>query len=215
MQQALFQQEAAASFRLVVLIIVSIVAMTEDHRFNHLEVVRSYISNTIYPIQYVVNLPSRLASWGYQSLSQRSNLLEENAELKSTLLEMQARQLKLDALEYENTYLRTLLGSSERVQQNVLVAEQIAVDLDPYMQQILIDKGSNDNVYIGQPLIDANGIMGQIIHISANSATALLISDPNHALPVEVVRNGLRSIVAGLGKTDAVELLHIPARLRG
>lgn len=211
MQQALFQQEAAASFRLIVFIFASIVVMTWDHRFNHLEVVRSYISNTIYPVQYVVNLPARLASWGYQSLSRRSELLAENAALNSTMLAMQARQQKMEALENENAYLRTLLGSSARVQQNVLVAEQIAVDLDPYIQQILIDKGTNDNVYIGQPLIDANGIMGQIIHTSANSATALLISDPNHALPVEVVRNGLRSVVAGLGNSDAVELLHIPA----
>jgi len=211
MQQPLFQQEAAASFRLIVLIFVSIVMMTVDHRFNHLEVVRSYISNSIYPIQYVVNLPARIASWGYQSLAQRSQLLSENAALKSTLLNMQARQQKLMALEIENTHLRSLLGSSARVQENVLVAEQIAVDLDPYRQQILIDKGTNDDVYIGQPLIDANGIMGQIIHASANSATALLISDPNHALPVEVVRNGLRSVVAGLGKTDAMELLHIPS----
>jgi len=211
MEQPLFQQEAAASFRLVVFILLSIVVMTVDHRFNHFEIVRSYISNTIYPIQYAVNLPARLVGWGHRSLAQRSKLLAENAALKSTLLEMRARQQKLDALEYENTYLRTLLGSSARVHQNVLVAEQIAVNLDPYMQQILIDKGRNHDVYIGQPLIDANGIMGQIIHTSANSATALLISDPNHALPVEIVRNGLRSVVAGLGKTDAVELLHIPA----
>ena len=211
MQQPLFQQEAAASFRLIVFIVISIVVMTVDHRLNHLELVRSYISNAIYPLQYAVNLPARLASWSYESLSERSRLLAENRALKATLLDMQARQQKLEVLETENTHLRALLGSSARVQQNVLVAEQIAVDLDPYKQQILIDKGTNDNVYIGQPLIDANGIMGQIIHTSANTATALLISDPNHALPVEVVRNGLRSVVAGLGQTDAVELLHIPA----
>ena len=104
-----------------------------------------------------------------------------------------------------------MLGSSARVQQNVLVAEQLAVDLDPYKQQILIDKGRDDRVYIGQPLIDANGIMGQIIHTSEHGATALLISDPNHAIPVEIVRNGLRSVAAGMGQTDEVELLHIPS----
>ena len=211
MQQPLFQQEAAASFRLIVLIAVSIVVMTVDHRFNHLEIARSSIANLIYPIQYVVNAPARIASWAYQSLAERGRLLDENRGLKSTLLEMQARQQRLEVLETENAHLRALLGSSARVQQHVLVAEQIAVDLDPYKQQVLIDKGNNDRVYIGQPLIDANGIMGQIIHTSSRTATALLISDPNHSLPVEVVRNGLRSIVAGIGKTDVVELLHIPA----
>lgn len=185
--------------------------MTIDHRFHHLEVVRSHISNAIYPIQYLVNLPIQLASWGSKSLVKHNRLLEENTALKATLLNIQASQQKLQALETENAYLRALLGSSARVQQNVLVAEQIAVDLDPYKQQIVIDKGTSDNVYVGQPLIDASGIMGQIIHTSTNTSTALLISDPNHALPVEVVRNGLRSVVRGLGKTDAVALLHISA----
>ncbi len=211
MQQPLFQHEAAASFRLIIFIVASIVVMTVDHRFSHLEVVRSYIANAIYPIQYAVNLPAQLVGWSYQAFTERKQLLAENAALKSTLLTMQAKQQKLESLTTENTHLRALLGSSARVQENVLVAEQIAVDLDPYRQQIVINKGTTDNVYIGQPLIDANGIMGQVIHTSAYNATALLISDPDHAVPVEVVRNGLRSVIAGLGKTDAVALLHIPS----
>ncbi|MEM7210205.1 MAG: rod shape-determining protein MreC [Pseudomonadota bacterium] len=211
MQQPLFQQEAAASFRLIVLLIASAVIMTVDHRDNHLQVVRSFISNAIYPIQYVVNAPARMASWSVEALTERRQLLVENAGLKNALLNLQAKQQKLEVLEVENQHLRALLGSSARVDQNVLVAEQIAVDLDPYKQQILIDKGTSENVYIGQPLIDANGIMGQIIHVSTNTSTALLISDPNHALPVEIVRNGLRSVIAGLGQTDAVELLHVPS----
>ena len=117
---------------------------------------------------------------------------------------------KMVALETENARLRDLLGSSSKVENSVLVAELLAVDLDPYRQQVLINKGTNHAVYAGQPVIDASGVMGQIIHAGTFTSTALLISDPSHALPVHVDRTGLRTIVTGTGSPDRLELRFIP-----
>ena len=210
MQQPLFQQSVSASFRLIIFVVLSIVVMSIDHRHQHLKLLRSYISNALYPIQYISNLPIEISRWASESFSTRSTLIKENAALKNNMLRIKASLQKMDSLEKENEHLRGLLGSSSRVKHNVKVAEQVAVNLAPFKQEILVDKGSSDQVYIGQPVIDADGVMGQIVHTSAKTATVLLISDPSHALPVKVIRNGLLSVIAGLGKADSLELLYIP-----
>ena len=92
----------------------------------------------------------------------------------------------------------------------VLVAELLSVDQDPYRQQVVLNKGRKDKVYIGQPIIDAWGVMGQIIYLADSSSTAMLISDPSHAIPVQVNRSGLRSTAFGTGNASELELRYIP-----
>lgn len=185
--------------------------MTVDHRSAFLEPVRSTLTLMLHPVRYAVDLPTSIAHWTSESLTERARLVKENRELKAAQFHLNARLQKLVALEQENARLRELLASAARFQeQRVLVAHLMAVDLDPYRQQIVINRGANDGVYVGQPLLDADGVMGQITHVDAVSATAILISDPSHAVPVQINRNGVRTLVVGTGDANVLRLRHMP-----
>ena len=184
--------------------------MLLDHRFNMLKDVRSAISVVVYPIQYVVNFPVTAGNWMDESFSTRETLQKELANLKTQQLLYDARLQKLAALENENQRLRRLLDSSVKVSERVLIAELLAVDLEPFTHQVVIDKGSNQGVYEGQPLLDAYGVMGQVTRVGPITSTAMLITDPNHAIPVAVNRNGLRAIANGNGSSDELEIPHFP-----
>lgn len=195
---------------MVVLVLVSIVTMTVDHRQHHMDTIRSVLSVVVYPIQYVVSLPGTAREWMGESFSSRSALETRNRELEERQLLLQAQQLKLDALEAENGRLRELLESSARLGQPVLVAELLSVDMAPFSRQVVLNKGTRDHVVEGQPILDAQGVMGQVIKVTPFTSTVMLITDPNHALPVEVNRNGLRSVVQGTGDPGRLELSLLP-----
>jgi len=116
---------------------------------------------------------------------------------------------KFEILEAENERLRAMLQSSERLDERVLIAELLAVDLQPFRHQIVINKGKREGVYDGQPIVDANGVMGQIVHVGPFSSTVLLLTDPTHAIPVQVNRNGLRSVAVGTGQSHILHLEHL------
>jgi len=184
--------------------------MVVDHKEQHVESIRKAISVVIYPIQYLVNLPVAVAHWLGESVSSHESLSDENERLRIQHLLFKAQLQKLAALQVENVRLRELLQSSKKVGENVLIAELLAVDLDPFSRQIVINKGTNDNTYLGQPVLDAEGIMGQIVHAGPFSSTAMLITDANHAIPVHVNRNGLRAIALGTGAPDILEIPYLP-----
>jgi len=196
--------------RLIIASIASILLMMVDHRQSHLESIRAALSVVIYPLQYVVDAPVSASRWASDTLSSRQFLLEENARLRLERTQLQAKLQKLSALQVENMRLRELLQSSKKVGIEVLIGELLAVDLEPFTRQIVINKGSNDNVYMGQPLLDAEGIMGQTIHVGPISSTAMLITDPSHAIPVQVNRNGLRAIVVGTGSPNILDVPYLP-----
>ncbi|HED19541.1 MAG TPA: rod shape-determining protein MreC [Gammaproteobacteria bacterium] len=197
--------------RLVGLVALSIALMTIDHRQHHLESVRAALSVLVYPLQWVVDLPHTSSEWFRESLSTRRELQEDNASLRTQQLVLNTELQKLEALEAENRRLRALLDSSFQVDERpVLIAELLSVDMDPYRHQIEINKGSLDHLFEGQPLLDSQGVMGQLIHVGPFTATAMLITDPAHAIPVQVNRTGLRTIALGTGSIDRLELPHIP-----
>ena len=184
--------------------------MTVDHKQNHLESVRSVLLTLVYPLQYVVNIPVAATHWLSDNVVTRQDLLDENARLKSEHLKLNSRLQRYAILQEENKRLRELLESSINLNDRVLVAELIEVDLEPFRQQIVINKGRNQGAYDGQPIVDAGGIMGQIIHVGPFSSTVLLITDPTHALPVQINRNGLRAIAVGTGQNNILSLQHLP-----
>lgn len=208
--QTLFQQGASVTPRAIVLVIASIVLMTVDHRWSHMEGVRNTLSYILYPLQYTIDLPIRLYHWGDETLSTHQTLLDEKRRLEDLNLQNRVRLQKLDILEKENFRLRELLRATPKSGEEFLISEIINVDIDPYRQLTVINKGSNDNAYISQPVIDAQGIIGQIIHVSATSSTVMLITDASHALPVQIDRTGLRAVAFGTGKIDYLDLRHIP-----
>jgi rod shape-determining protein MreC len=195
---------------LALLIVAAIVLMTVDHHFDHLSKVRAALSTALYPLRYAVHLPIKATGWARESLAGRRALLDDNARLREKLLFNDSKLEKFAELEAENRRLRALLDSSTKVADRVLIAELLSVDMDPYSRRILLNKGSRDGVLDGQSLIDAHGIMGQIIHTAPLTSTALLITDPSHALPVQLNRTGLRCIAVGTGAPDELELHHIP-----
>ncbi|MCK5337077.1 MAG: rod shape-determining protein MreC [Gammaproteobacteria bacterium] len=207
---ALFQSRASLVIRTIVLIMLSIALMVADHRWNHLETLRQGLSSLIYPLKYTINIPAEFVQWIDGSLTSHNKLAKENAELKSEQLLYQVRLQKMDTLELENQRLRNLLGTPRKTSERVLIAEIFSVDQDPYKRVISINKDHDDGAYIGQAIIDANGIMGQVIHVEINSSTVMLISDSNHALPIQLNRTGLRGTVFGSGESGKLELRFIP-----
>ena len=184
--------------------------MVVDYQKDYLAAVRSTLSAVVYPLQYVVNLPFDAAEWVTDSLVTRQSLMQENQRLKQDKLLLSSRLQRFEILEAENERLRELLESSFRLNDKVLVAELIEVHLQSFRRQVVINKGRREGAYDGQPIVDASGIMGQIVHVGPFSSTVLLITDPNHALPVQVNRNGLRAIAVGSGQSDKLVLEHLP-----
>jgi len=164
----------------------------------------------VYPLQVLADLPVRLARHAQDRLADERMLRDRNEALRRENLVLNARLQQLLALESENMRLRDLLGSSFRIGERVLIAEILSVDLDPGRQQVIVNKGSSSGVFVGQPVLDANAVMGQVVRTNPLSSTVLLITDSEHALPVEVNRNGLRTIARGTGVGQDLELLHIP-----
>jgi len=205
----IFTQGPSITARLVVFVILSVVLMTMDHRQQHIESLRASLSVVVYPLQMIVELPVSVYGWFSESLATRRKLQEENASLRTQILMLKAQTLKLQSLEVENIRLRELLDSSFQVGKKILVAELLSVNLDPYQHQVVINKGELDNIYQGQPLLDANGVMGQVIHVGPYTSTALLITDTSHAIPVQVNRNGMRTIAIGSGTINRLDLPYI------
>jgi rod shape-determining protein MreC len=193
-----------------VLVALSAVLMVMDHKYRSLESVRAGLSVVIYPIQLLVEVPETVSEWFSESLASRRRLQEENDSLHTQIFMQKAQMQKLAALEAENIRLRELLDSSFEVGEKVIIAELLSVNLDPYKHQIVINKGQLDDIYPGQPLLDAEGVMGQIVHAGPYTSTAVLITDTAHAIPVQVNRNGLRSIALGSGTINRLDLPYIP-----
>ncbi len=195
---------------MVVLSLLAVVMMTIDHRQHHMDTIRSALSYIVYPIQYLVSLPGATGEWFSDGFSTRRSLQEENRDLRAQQLFLQSQLLKLEALEAENDRLRQLLDSSAAISQPVLIAELLAVDMAPFSRQVVLNKGSRHHVREGQPIVDAAGVMGQVVKVTPRTSTVMLITDPSHAVPIEVNRNGLRAIAQGIGDANRLELSLLP-----
>jgi rod shape-determining protein MreC len=196
----------ALGLRVLGLIFISILLMYFDNRDNHLDTVRRGIGAAVYPVRVIVDAPVRFWNWLGDSTTSRNDLQLELGRLKAQRLLTNARLQKLNSLEAENTRLRALLDARAKVRDRTRVAEIMSVDANPFNHSLVIDVGTKDGVTDGQALVDADGVVGQVIEAGFLTSQAMLISDTNHALPVEVNRNGLRTIVVGTGKIDQLEL---------
>ena len=200
----------ALAFRAIVLVLISILVMFADNRANHLDAVRKAVGAAVFPLRVIVDAPARLFAWSKEATVSREDLERENRRLKSERLLIDVELQKVTALEAENTRLREMLGARQRISSDVRVAEIMAVDANPFRHTLVIDLGSADGVFDGQALIDADGIVGQVIEPGLKASQAVLISDPGHAIPVEVNRNGLRTIAFGTGEIDVLDLPYLP-----
>jgi rod shape-determining protein MreC len=196
--------------RLIVLAAMAAGLMVADHRQHHLAIIRDGVASLAYPIQWAVQAPVQAWATMRESFATKTRVEAENVKLAADNLVLRLRLLRFESLEEENRRLRALRESSARVVQRSLVAEIVRVDLDPFRQRVLVNKGARAGVFRGQAVIDANGIYGQVTRVGPYSAEIILISDPEHAIPVQVNRTGTRSIALGTGRSGLLSLPYLP-----
>jgi rod shape-determining protein MreC len=170
---------------------------------------RATLTSAVYPLQQLVSSPTQFAQKLREDFSSRALLLEQNARLREEGLLLKAKLLKFAALEQENLRLRGLLDTTFKLGEQVMIAELLAVNVVPYEHVVVVNKGGRFGVYAGQPVMDANGVVGQVLRVTPYSAEVILITDPNHAIPVQVNRNGLRTIALGTGQIDRLSLPYL------
>ena len=181
-----------------------------DVRHSVFSPFRPYLSWLVTPIQLVVNTPQKIIAWSSEHLASRENLVAENQTLQQELLVLRSRLQKLNALRAENVRLRELLDASQRVDEKIIMAEVIGFDQNAYSHKVLIDKGFSTGAYVGQAVLDATGVLGQVVETSAYNSRVLLIADASHFVPVQLSRTGLRSILRGVGDLKRMVLMSVP-----
>ncbi|OAN16524.1 rod shape-determining protein MreC [Photobacterium jeanii] len=207
----IFGRGPSLQLRLFLAILLSVSLMLADSRLDAFAHFRYLLNSAIAPLQYAANLPRAMLDNVSGQLSSHQNLLAENKKLKRELLVQQSDVLLLDQLTQENQRLRDLLGSPFIRDERKMITEVMAVDSDPYSHQVMIDKGRTDGVYEGQPVINEKGIVGQVSYVGAHNSRVLLLIDPTHGIPVQVVRNDIRVIATGSGQIDQIQLEHVPS----
>ncbi|MCQ4288684.1 rod shape-determining protein MreC [Pseudomonas stutzeri] len=195
--------------RLLVLAVLCVVLMVVDARFETLKPLRSQMGLVLTPFYWLADLPVRTWQRATEQLTSSTSLVAENEKLKAEALLMQRRLQKLATLTEQNVRLRELLNSAALVDDKVIVGELIGLDPNPFTHRILVDKGERDGVFLGQPVLDASGLMGQVVEVMPYAARVLLLTDVTHSIPVQVNRNGLRAIAVGTGSPDYLELRHV------
>ena len=188
---------------------LSVALMVVDARFTVLKPLRSQMSLVLMQSYWITDLPQRLWQGVASQFGSRTELVAENEKLKTENLLLQGRMQKLAALTEQNVRLRELLNSSALVNEKVEVAELIGMDPNPFTHRIVINKGERDGVVLGQPVLDARGLMGQVVELMPYTSRVLLLTDTTHSIPVQVNRNGLRAIASGTGNPERLELRHV------
>ncbi|HEX7031331.1 MAG TPA: rod shape-determining protein MreC [Gammaproteobacteria bacterium] len=201
-----FAPAPGAGLKTVVFVILSVILMTVDRQGGHLDRAREGLAVVVYPVRAAVDIPFSAWEWLSTALASRVELLEENERLRHELLELNFSQQQLAALREENARLRKLLDSSRRMALDVQVASLLRADLDPFRHRVTINRGSESGVRKGMAMLDADGVIGQVTLAAPGTSQAILITDPGHAIPVEVNRNGVRTVAFGTGALDRLEL---------
>lgn len=192
-------------------VIASIALLVTEHRSTQLNTLRMSLSYLVDPLKYIVDMPSAIINRASESLGSYASLVSENASLRDEQLVRQTQLLKLDALEKENVRLRALLENSFKLGEQVLIAELLSINTAPYEHILVVNKGTNFGVHEQQPVLDANGVVGQVFRALPLTSEIMLITDPNHAIPVQINRNGLLTIAVGSGQLNQLNLPFLPS----
>ncbi|CAD6507318.1 rod shape-determining protein MreC [Candidatus Profftia tarda] len=206
----LFSRGPAVHLRFFIAIIFSILLVIADSSFSMFTSIRSYLDTFVSPLYYLSNGPRKIIENVANSLATREQLKLENKALRQELLFKNSDILLLGHFKQENARLRALLDSSLRSDEHKMLTQVIAKLPDPYSDQVIIDKGSNSGVYLGQPIISDKGVVGQVVSVAKMTSRVLLICNASHALPIQVLRNEIRLLAMGRSCMDDLELEHMP-----
>lgn len=196
--------------RLILASLLSLLLIILDHRLDSFSTVRLYLNSLVSPLQYMANLPGQMLNQASSAVTTQRELLEQNARLTRQNILMSEEVQRFNLLKKENDRLRSLLGSPVRPGVRKIVAELMAVDNNPYSHQIVINKGTINGVYEGQPVLDDKGIVGQVMQVGTTTSRVLLIADVTHAVPIRIVRNDVRLIASGSGQLSRLSINHVP-----
>lgn len=181
-----------------------------DKRYDHLGKIRRVLSVIAYPVQVAVASPFEGWHWFRESVSTRASLRSDKERLEAELRLAEFKLQRYEALEAETVRLRALRESTAKVSSRFLVGDVMDVDLDAFRERVLVNKGAGDGVFVGQAVLDAGGVFGQVTRVEQLTSEVILISDPSHAIPVQDNRNGLRTIAVGTGDTGKLKLPYLP-----
>jgi rod shape-determining protein MreC len=190
----------------LMLVAISVGLMVADQRYHQIDRIRETLSRVVYPVQRAVDFPFRATDWVTESFADRSRLRQENVEITARLRLANLQLQRFAVLEEENRRLREMRANTAAVAEKVLVASILNVDLDPFRHRVLLDKGAADGVFKDQAVLDGDGIFGQVSKVNASTAEVILISDAEHAIPVQSNRSGVRTIAVGTGDQDKLSL---------
>lgn len=203
--------DVAATLKLLAWLALAIALIALDHRGGWLAQLRQRADAMVQPLWWLAGLPARIGDTLSETAATRNRLADENRVLRNALLISGARVARLQAASAENAHLRELLGAAGRNGGlDVQLAPVLDIDLDPTRQRLLLDAGARDGAAVGQSVIDAGGLVGQVIAVQAGTSTVLLLTDPDHAVPVMVARSGVRLLAYGTGRSDRLALANIP-----
>lgn len=202
--------DVAGTLRLLAYLALATVLIVLDHRGGWLSRVRQQAQALVQPVRAVAGLPGRLVETVSNDAGTLSRLTAENRRLRNELLVAQARVARLATVDADNARLRSLLDAAEQGALDVQLAPVLDIDLDPTRQRLVLNAGRNDGARPGQTVIDAGGVLGQIIEAGPMQSTVLLLTDPDHAIPVAVARNGVRMVAYGTGRADRLALASVP-----
>jgi rod shape-determining protein MreC len=181
-----------------------------DKRYDHLGKIRRVLSIVAYPVQIAVASPFEGWDWFRESVTTRDALRADKAKLEADLRLAQFRLQRYEALEAESQRLRALRDSATGVTDRFVIGDVMDVDLDAFRERVLVDKGARDGVFVGQAVLDAGGVFGQVARVGELTAEVILVSDETHAIPVQINRNGLRTIAVGTGDMGRLKLPYLP-----
>ena len=206
-----FNRGPAPLVRLAFFASLALALMVLDARFRYTESMRGVIALAVYPLQVVASLPAALGERISAYFVSQSQLREENTELRAKLLDASQRAQRYEAARAENGQLRRLIGAGERLAVKSQPAEIVYSGRDPYSRKVVIDKGGQSGLRAGAPVLDEAGVIGQVTRVHALAAEVTLLTDKDQAIPVQVVRNGLRAVAFGAGNSGMLELRFMAA----
>ncbi|ABI73564.1 rod shape-determining protein MreC [Shewanella sp. 11B5] len=202
----IFVRGVSSQFRLTLAIILSVALLMTN---NRLDPIRQSLSSVLSPLQYLANVPGVMLDWSAEAFATRNMLELQNKELLRQQLVMSERLQRFEHVRQENERLRALLGSPVHMDSRKMVAEVMEVASDPFRQFVVLNHGSQTGIYVGQPVVDAQGVVGQVVEVSEFTSRVLMVSDTTHGIPVRVTRNDVRAIANGMGDIDQIELRHV------
>jgi len=206
----IFKHGPSPQYRLAFVLFCSAILIFFDYKTTSFELARGYLQSFVSPLQYIANTPKQMMTWASENIISRQKLMAKNQQYRLNEVVYHEQTLQLDIIKQENDHLRSLLSSPLRIELKKMVAKVLSVDSDPYKHQVVVNRGAEDGVYEGQPVLDALGIVGQVLHVGQNSARVILITDISHAVPVRVQRNGLRLLASGSGRVDRLVHNFVP-----